>query len=45
MIVNPQKIEIVKEAIFRLANFSSEEWDFYRSHIEEVQFKKNFLLK
>ncbi len=44
MIVNPQKIEIVKEAIFRLANFSSEEWDFYRSHIEEVQFKKKEFL-
>jgi CRP-like cAMP-binding protein len=34
------KIHLVKESIFRLANFSSEEWDFYQNIIEEVSFKK-----
>jgi CRP-like cAMP-binding protein len=40
------KIQLVKESIFRLANFSSEEWDFYQNIIEEVSFKKkSFLTK
>lgn len=34
------KIYLVKESIFKLANFSSEEWDFYQSIIDEVSFKK-----
>ena len=40
------KIYLVKESIFKLANFSSEEWDFYQSIIDEVSFKKKeFLIK
>ncbi len=39
-----QKLETVKDAIFRLANFSSEEWDFYKNHISEIQFKKKDFL-
>ena len=34
------KIHLVKESIFKLANFSSEEWDFYQNIIDEVTFKK-----
>jgi CRP/FNR family transcriptional regulator, anaerobic regulatory protein len=38
--------DIVKDAIFRLAKFSSEEWEFYSSKISEVSFKKKeFLIK
>ncbi|MCU0467033.1 MAG: Crp/Fnr family transcriptional regulator [Arcicella sp.] len=40
------KIHLVKESIFRLANFSSEEWDYYQNIIDEVSFKKKeFLTK
>jgi CRP-like cAMP-binding protein len=42
--LNLSKINLVKESIFKLANFSSEEWEFYKSIIEEVSFnKKTFL--
>ena len=37
---NTNKIYLVKESIFKLANFTSEEWDFYQSIIDEVSFKK-----
>jgi CRP/FNR family transcriptional regulator, anaerobic regulatory protein len=40
------KIYLVKESIFKLANFTSEEWDFYQNIIDEVSFKKKeFLTK
>jgi CRP/FNR family transcriptional regulator, anaerobic regulatory protein len=40
------KIYLVKESIFKLANFSSEEWDYYQNIIDEVSFKKKeFLTK
>ena len=43
---NTNKIYLVKESIFKLANFTSEEWDFYQSIIDEVSFKKKeFLTK
>jgi CRP-like cAMP-binding protein len=43
---NTNKIYLVKESIFKLANFSSEEWEFYQSIIDEVSFKKKeFLTK
>lgn len=37
---NSNKIYLVKESIFKLANFTSEEWDFYQNIIDEVTFKK-----
>lgn len=37
---NTNKIYLVKESIFKLANFTSEEWDFYQNIIDEVSFKK-----
>ena len=37
---NSNKIYLVKESIFKLANFTSEEWDFYQNIIDEVSFKK-----
>ena len=43
---NTNKIYLVKESIFKLANFTSEEWDFYQNIIDEVSFKKKeFLTK
>ena len=41
---NTNKIYLVKESIFKLANFTSEEWDFYQSIIDEVSFKKKEFL-
>ena len=37
---NTNKIYLVKESIFKLANFTSEEWDFYQNIIDEISFKK-----
>ena len=36
----PDKIYLVKESIFKLANFSSEEWEYYQNIIDEVTLKK-----
>jgi len=38
------KTNLVKESIFKLANFSTEEWEYYKQLLEEVTFsKKTFL--
>ena len=34
------KTNLVKESIFKLANFSTEEWEFYKQLLEEVSFPK-----
>jgi CRP-like cAMP-binding protein len=44
MALSFSKINLVRESIFKLANFSSEEWDFYKKIIDEVSFKKKTFL-
>ncbi|MET3124999.1 CRP-like cAMP-binding protein [Arcicella rosea] len=38
------KTNLVKESIFKLANFSTEEWEFYKQLLEEVSFPKKAFL-